>query len=229
MTHIKTSYHHTVLFLIILTLFSGCNNIEFPAVLSITGIPFLPPGGKIESYSKNNGFLTFNISNNNQLYDLKVSPWPDNINLNIFNLQAIKLKRKDYPDSPALWMEFYEEDSVNIILGSKTRKDSEILPEWRIKTGDVIKKVENSSRFWTSIILSGPDQRISVEPGQIVSFLSGNIKWTFLLIGASIPDSYVPEKSEENAYKPENVYSEDKEKYPNEQPGLTADWILYRN
>ena len=214
---------------IIFSFLSGCYDIEFPASLSITGIPFSEFTASIESSTSNNNILILTVNIDNESYVLQISPWSGNINLENYEIQTIKFDTTHLPDGPSRILEFSNESTNSIILGNKTRKQTHILPEWQINAGDVIEK-RTDNRFWVNVVLSNSEQSIIVEPGETIDITSSDEQWTFLLIGASVPErdvlAVVEDIIDDNTESMVAAYAGE---ISDEEPGLTVDWILFKN
>ena len=173
--------------------------------------------------------LTLTVKIDSESYVLQISPWAEIINFEDLEMQITKVDTKHLPDGPVRRLEFLKEDKTYIIIGSKTREHTHILPEWQISTGDVIEK-RTDNRFWVNVVLSNSNQNIIVEAGNTVDIISGNKQWTFLLIGASLPERDVLAEVEEIIVdNTESMFAADTGEISDEEPGLTVDWILYKH
>ncbi len=176
--------------------------------------------------------LTLTVKIDSESYVLQISPWAEIINFEDLEMQITKVDTNHLPDGPVRRLEFLKEDKTYIIVGSKTREHTHILPEWQISTGDVIEK-RTDNRFWVNVVLSSSNQKIVAEPGKAVNITSNDEQWTFLLIGASVPerDAIAEQKvdPEEIADSNESMFITDTGEISDEEPGLTVDWILYKH
>ncbi len=106
------------------------------------------------------------------------------------NLEKMKLKTftKFSPTGPSKALYFYENDKLVFAIANKVNEFFSITEGYGINAGNPIDKAQSELRLWCDIKLKLKDRELILKPGETATFKNETGSYTFILIGASIPN-----------------------------------------
>lgn len=169
--------------------------------------------GEIQSVKIKNDTLEIIARGEKGRVNITISPWRE-IKYIKLNLEKMKLKTftKISPSGPSKAIYFFDKDKLVFAIANKVNEFFSITEGYSIKEGNPIEKTESGLRLWCDIKLKANERDLSLKPGEIANFKNNDGNFTFILIGASIPN---PEMK--------------KDWIADESPKFIADYIIINN
>ncbi len=214
----------------IVLFFFSCNDGDFPTRLNITGLPPSSFEGEIVSFRKDNSELLINVKTGDDSITLHLSPRYDNLFGNrLEDAENIKVDTTFLPDGPYHLIEISKDGSPYLYIGRMIRNNREILPGLNFDAGKIIGLQESGERNWIEIVVNNADEGIIAKPGRPINIKLWGELWEFILIGASVPVEEELESIVSSESENESILETDSGEISREEPGLVADWILFKS